>query len=229
MEVQMNATSPPSFSVGQITEILRRFSELRLISQAGMNEALALFHPGFPFIDQLAMAESIHLHVKVADVAKLPHDDILSLGAHAESQKDGYIKYSFPCGVNMIFSSIDVAEEDLIPSQEIKEKPFLDHVGIDIRKLSLSSREVFHGIPTKVKQVGWGHVHQGSITKPVFCCHTSVSEKEWAFPHGCSRHFRPIEFAFGPLHVSQNQIGCDLRPIDPQHPDADKVPTSCCA
>ena len=225
----MNTTFSQSVSVPHITEILQQFSRLKLISQAEMTEALALFHPSFPFIDQLVMAESIHLHVKVADVATLPHDDIVSLGARPESQKVGYIKYMFSCGVNMIFSSIDVAEEDKIPLQGVKEKPFLDHVGIDIRKLSLSTREAFHGIPMKVKQLGWGHVHQGSITKPVFCCHTAVSEKEWAFPHGCSRHFRPIEFAFGPLHISQNQMGCDLRPIDPQHPDADKVPASCCA
>ena len=225
----MNTHCVNELSVEPITEVLKHFHDFKLISQAEMTEALALFHPGFPFIDQLAMAESIHFHVKVADVDKLPHDDIVLLGARTESQKVGYIKYSFPCGVNMIFSSINVAEEDRVSLQDSKEKPFLDHVGVDIRQLNLSSREVFNGIPAKVKQLGWDHVHQGSIRKPVFCCHTAVSEKEWAFPHGCTRHFRPIEFAYGPLHIHQNQMGCDLRPIDPLHPDAGKVQQSCCA
>jgi len=38
---------------------------------------------------------------------------------------------------------------------------------------------------------------------------------------------RPIEVASGPLMIHGAKMGCDLRPIDPDHPFAGAVPACC--
>lgn len=77
------------------------------------DEVLSLFDPEFPYAGAVAAAESIHVHVKVADVDELPHDEIRAQGVTATSCTDGYVKYPFPGGINMIFSSIDISEDDM--------------------------------------------------------------------------------------------------------------------
>ncbi|QIS19924.1 hypothetical protein [Nocardia terpenica] len=48
----------------------------------------------------------MRVHVKVDDVAALPHERIRVKGAAPENEAPGYVKYPFPGGINMIFSSI---------------------------------------------------------------------------------------------------------------------------
>jgi Carboxymuconolactone decarboxylase family len=198
---------------------LARFHDLGLLSSAETDEVLALFDPDFPYADAVAAAASIHVHVKVDDVDALPHDEIRAHGVTATSCTHGYVKYPFPCGINMIFSSIDIAEDDML--DEPVATPMLDHKGIDLRDERSEVRSVFDAVADRAGDVGWRHVPQGGDGQPVYCCHTEVSGKHWVYPvSGEAGQMRPIEFAFGALEIHDSKMGCDLRPIDPAHPRA---------
>ena len=126
----------------------------------------------------------------------------------------------------MIFSSINVAVEDLITEALKTPRPFLDHLGIDLRSTEPAVVRIFDAIPGIAKHLEWAHVLQGGDGQPVYCCHTEVSGKHWLFPRGGGGS-RPIEVASGPLRIHGAKMGCDLRPLDPGHPIASKVPACC--
>jgi alkylhydroperoxidase/carboxymuconolactone decarboxylase family protein len=205
---------------GRFKSVLNAFRELGVIKPKEIDEVLAIFAPAFPWAAALALADSVHVHVRVDDVSRLPHDKIRALGTQPENQKDGYVKYPFAGGINMIISSIDIAEDDWIPGDGLP-RPVLDHVGIDLRDESAATRAVFDRSPEIAKQHGWRHKAQGGNGKPVYCCHVEVGAKHWVYPptHGAPS----IELAFGALKINADSMGCDLRPIDPAHPDAAKA------
>lgn len=208
---------------------LSAFRELGLVSEAEIAETLSLLDPAFPFFAALRLADSIHLHVKVDEVNDLPFHRILALGTHTENERPGYVKFPFPGGINMIFSSIPVAEEDQIPAEDRVEdtaraKPFVDHFGIDLRREIGVVRAAFEDVLGLARRAGWPWKTQGGAGRQVFCCHSMVAEKYWVYPpmEG-ARWTRPLEFAYGPLEISQQMNGCDLRPIDPRNPLARMV------
>jgi diadenosine tetraphosphatase ApaH/serine/threonine PP2A family protein phosphatase len=202
---------------------LQQFQDLGLVSEAETAEALSLLEPAFPFFAAMRMADSVHLHVKVDDVNDLPTSRIEALGTHPENDRPGYVKYPFPGGINLIFSSIPIAEEDQL-SDPRPPKPFVDHFGIDLRRETGVVRALFEDTTAVARRAGWPCKGQGGAGRAVFCCHSMVAEKYWVYPppEG-SRWTRPLEFAFGPLQISQEMNGCDLRPIDPRHPSAADV------
>jgi alkylhydroperoxidase/carboxymuconolactone decarboxylase family protein len=57
----------------------------------------------------------------------------------------------------------------------------------------------------------------------VYCCHVEVGAKHWVYPPAQSGRAASIEFAFGALKINGTSMGCDLRPIDPAHPEAAKA------
>jgi diadenosine tetraphosphatase ApaH/serine/threonine PP2A family protein phosphatase len=201
---------------------LASFRGLGLLSQGEANEVLALLDPAFPYFAAVRLADSVHVHIKVDDVERLPHEHIVALGTRAENARHGYVKYPFPGGINLIFSSIDVAEEDLLPPTTPRPpRPFLDHMGIDLRREIGVVQASFGDVPEVARRAGWAHAPQGGPGRPVFCCHVQVATKHWVYPPPeLSAWTRPVEFAFGPLLVLGDAMGCDLRPIDPRHPDA---------
>ncbi len=200
------------------------FQELGLLTVAETREVLSLFEPDFLFADSLREADSVHVHVKVEDVDKLPHAEILAQGVKAESETPGYVKYSFPGGTNLIFSSINISEDDLLADAAATPMPVMDHKGIDLRSEAPDIRATFNAIPTVAADKGWRHVGQGGGGTPVYCCHTEVEEKHWIYPDlDSARQSRPIEFAFGELVIHDSKMGCDLRPIDPAHPRASEA------
>ena len=200
---------------------LDRFRDLGLLSPAETEEVLSLFDPEFPYADAVTAAESIHVHVKVDDVDALPHDEIRAQGVTATSCTEGYVKYPFPGGINMIFSSIPISEDDMLTGEAPQPPAVLDHKGIDLRADTPQTRAVFDAVPQTASARGWRHVGQGGGGNPVYCCHTEVEEKHWVYPNvDAARQRRPIEFAFGELVVHDSKMGCDLRPIDPAHPRA---------
>jgi hypothetical protein len=202
---------------------LQQFQGLGLLSAADVEEALSLLEPSFPFFASMRMAESVHVHVKVDNVDDLPTSSILALGTKAENERPGYIKYPFPGGINLIFSSIPVAEEDQLDEPRAP-KPFVDHYGIDLRQETGVVRALFEDTTALARRAGWPWKSQGGAGRAVFCCHSMVAEKYWVYPppEG-SRWTHPLEFAYGPLQISQEMNGCDLRPIDPRHPSAAEV------
>lgn len=203
------------------TETLDFFEDLGLLSSSESAEVLACLDPAFPFADAVAAASSIHLHVKVADVTVLPHDAITGRGSQPTSCTDGYIKYPFAGGINMIFSSIPVAEDDLLEGGMTPVGAVMDHKGIDLRGGTQEVRAVFDAVAAVAAGQGWGHRSQGGDGTPVYCCHTEVAAKHWVYPtaQGFGQS-RPIEFAIGDLVVHDTKMGCDLRPIDPADPRA---------
>jgi hypothetical protein len=204
--------------------------ELGLLSPCEGTQVRALLGGGVPFAAALRLADSIHLHIKVDDVALLPHERFVAAGGRAENAQDGYVKYPMAGGANLIFSSIDICEEDRIPGFVHPRKPFLDHVGIDLRREAADVRDAFEAIPEEARSQGWRHVSQGGDAGGVYCCHTEVKGKHWAYPAAQAAFQRPLEFAYGALVVHGKTMGCDLRPIDPAHPLAAQAQASkpCC-
>jgi calcineurin-like phosphoesterase family protein len=200
-------------------EVLGQFRDLRLVSAAESEEVLSQLDPDFPFFASVRLADSLHVHVKVDDTKELPHARILELGGRPENEREGYVKYAFEGGINMIFSSIDVAEEDALPPT--RGKPRVDHTGIDLRREAGTTCARFDEVPAIAQRIGWAHTPQGGRGRAVYCCHVLVSAKHWVYPPAEGSPFTfPVEFAYGPLLVSGEVAGCDLRPIDPRHPAA---------
>jgi hypothetical protein len=202
--------------------VLSRYQGSGLISATEADEVLACFADDYPFASAMGLADSFHVHIKVDDVSRLPHDEIVSFGGRAENAKDGYIKYAHGGGLNMIFSSIPVAEDDRLADASPRAKPFVDHMGIDLRREEPAVKAVFDAVPAAADALGWAHASQGG-DRPVFCCHVEVSAKHWVYPGDGKPS---VELAYGPLLVNAESMGCDLRPIDPRHAQAAEV--GCC-
>lgn len=207
--------------------VLGALVELRQLAPFEAEQVMHLLSADNPYFAATRLATSLHLHVKVEDTKALPHAQLRALGAALENERDGYVKYTFEGGINFIASSIPIAEEDSLPDPsgdspwQRLEKPFLDHVGVDLRRETGVVRARFEEVPAVAQRIGWAHVRQGGRGRAVHCCHTHVAEKHWVYPRNDEGAFeRPLEFAYGPLEISTETSGCDLRPIDPRHPAA---------
>ena len=178
-----------------------------------------------PFAPAVDAAETLHVHVKVADTAALPVGAFLDAGAQLDHRKDGYVKFRFPDGINAIFSHIRIAQEEAaIDDAQRRARPYLDHVGVDLREETVPVRAVFDAVPAIGERFGWGHAAQGG-DRPVFCCHVSVERKHWLYPTCGALAGIPVEFAFGRLVTDTGKAGCDLRPAAPGSCDP---ATGCC-
>jgi len=212
-------------------QIMQDVAGLRLLTRDEISYVTAAMQPCHVFADGVNVADTMHLNIKVDDIACLPEEFAYTRGAKKENAKDGYVKYAFPGNVNVILSAINISQDDLIEAQLGKKKPrsFLDHVGIDLRQETTPVRQFFDAIPYLASKAGWSTVSQGGGGKAVFCCHVQVSAKHWVYPRGSRTDLAiPLEFAYGPLLVSETQSGCDLRPPDPQMIGAVTV-VSCCS
>jgi hypothetical protein len=210
----------------QALEIAAKFRAAGLLNDAEMNEIDTAFLSCFVFSDAVQLADSLHVNIKVDDINVVPPE--LVAGARAENAKDGYIKFAFPSGINVIFSVIDISQDDRIEAttKEKRTRPFLDHLGIDLRQETTETQNLFAAIPYLATQAGWASVPQGGNGKSVFCCHVQVSAKHWVFPRK-SRTI-PLEFAYGPLIINEQISGCDLRPVDPQTTPAELLASTSC-
>jgi hypothetical protein len=208
----------------QVRKTLEIAQELRLLHDGETRYVMTAFAPDSPFATAVGLADTMHVHVKVDAVHALPHAELRAAGGTVENEKDGYIKYAFPSGMNLIFSSIAVSQDDLRETAESRrERPFLDHYGVDLRKETEEVRAVFDAVPTRAARRFLTHAAQGGGDKRVFCCHTSVERKHWLFPKGQPA----VEIAYGALTVQAGKSGCDLRPSDPTL--AVGAPSACCA
>jgi alkylhydroperoxidase/carboxymuconolactone decarboxylase family protein len=181
-----------------------------------------------PLDQAVIMAETIHLHIKVDDTHKLPINQFFDAGARLDHQKDGFVKYRFPGAVNAIFSHIKVSQDELLETETSRRpRPFLDHIGVDLRDETAPTRRTFDALPAVAGTLKWAHASQGGAGRPVYCCHVEVAEKHWLYPPDEGEHTGiPIEFAYGALKVNPDKMGCDLRPANPEKIDPASV--SCC-
>ncbi len=200
-----------------VIDTLRWFQEPGLLAARETDIIAAVGEPSFEFSDAFALADSFHVHVKVADVARLPVEKFHAVGGIFDNGHEGYLKYRFPDGLNMIFSSVPIAQDDYAESeQNPRVYPFVDHIGIDLRQETDVVREAFGRLPNKAEQLGWGHIPQGGKTRPVYCCHIEVAAKHWIYPtRSLTTSGIPLEFAFGTLKFNDFKSGCDLRPSSP--------------
>jgi hypothetical protein len=147
-----------TLSPARFAEILEAFRALGLVTDAESREVLSMLGPDLPFFSAVRLADSMHVHVKVDDVrARPPH--ARRLGGRPENEREGYVKLAFAGGINMMFSSIDVADEDALPPS--RSKPFVDHVGVDMRRETGVVRACFTEVPHAALRVGWAHKVQG--------------------------------------------------------------------
>ncbi len=191
---------------------------LSLLGEAEVRDVMEAFDAQYPLAAAMKLADTLHVHVKVDAVHALPAAELRAAGGSVENEKDGYVKYAFPSGMNLIFSSINVSEDDLraTPESEKRKKPFLDHYGIDMRAETPDVKATFDAIPQRAKELGWATAAQGGDGKLVYCCHVTVSAKHWVYPREAQGRMPPcIEVAYGPLAVQSGKSGCDLRPSDP--------------
>lgn len=217
-----------NFDRAAIDDVLTRAEALSLVSPLEHQEIMSVIDADFPYAQALGFTDSLHAHIKVADVDALPHASLAGLGYRPENAETGYIKYTTSAPLNLIFSSIPISVDDQIPGAVGPERPFMDHVGIDMRNESAETQAMFDQIPARAAELGWREVPQGGSDEAVHCCHTQVKAKHWVYPPSCWQGWRrPIEFAFGQLVIFDKKMGCDLRPIDPAHPLAGGA-ASCC-
>ena len=205
----------------ETAESLRGLGLLGLLSAAEVMQLTSLADD--PGLDAcLAQAETLHVHVKVEDTGALPATDLAAAGATLDHGREGFVKYRLPGGLNAIFSHVPVSDDDLAePASARRRRPFLDHIGVDMRSTEAASRSAFESVPGLAAARRWRTVSQGGAGGPVRCCHVEVLEKLWLFPSAPGA--RPIELAFGPLRQNESGYGCDLRPA------AEPAAKACCA
>ena len=212
------------------TQLLNEVESLGLLKKAEVEEVNNALLSCHPLADAVKLADSIHVNIKVDDIACIPQEFLEERNAVAENSKDGYIKWAFPGGVNVILSSIDISQDDLIEAKlgTNRPRPFLDHLGIDLRQETEPVHNVFNALPYLATRNGWAYASQGQPGKPVFCCHIQVAAKHWVYPRKTKTGISlPLEFAIGPLIINEHKSGCDLRPADPMTiPEGAAV--SCC-
>ncbi len=198
-------------------KILEKARAANLIGEQEMRTVLGVFDPEFAFAEALYDAETIHVHVKVDDANLVDQEQLCRWGGKLDYAKDGFVKFTFDGGVNLIFSSIDVSEDDLVETPCARRvRPFVDHIGIDMRREADEVRSTFDALPAQAEKNGMSHVAQGGPNRPVYCCHVEVGRKHWIYPSGtpCAPGI-PLEFAFGALKMNAESSGCDLRPAQP--------------
>jgi alkylhydroperoxidase/carboxymuconolactone decarboxylase family protein len=208
---------------------LNALIECGLLKPYEADAANRLGSPESPYAEDVELAETLHLHIKTDDTNRLPINRFFDAGARLDHQKEGFVKYRFPGSINAIFSHIKVSQDELLETEETRRpRPFLDHIGIDLRDETDPVRRAFDALPALAESLDWSHASQGGPDRPVYCCHVEVAEKHWLYPPDeQGRPGIPLEFAYGPLKVNPEKMGCDLRPADPSKVDPASIP--CCA
>jgi len=184
-------------------------AENNLLDKQEQQRANIIADNNFEFASQVALAESIHLHIHVADIDQIPTDALIANNGQVTNKAEGYIKYNFNGGINLIFSHIPVAQKEKVVRDN--NAAYLDHIGIDIRSDDKTSYIAFQQIPMIAAENDYLFTRQGDGKEAVKCCHMQVKEKYWVYPSANLNY----EFAFGPLVVHSNgSFGVDLRPAN---------------
>ena len=213
-----------SFPLPEINQDLRLFTERGLLAEHEAAQVLEVVGETFPFAHALDNAESIHVHVNAETVTDIPAEGALLQACREAAGDNRERKFSFDSGLNVVLALDPTAQDEFIPGAVVQSKPYVDHLGVDLRHDNSDTRSIFDAIPSMAADAGWRHLHQSG---PVRCCHTEMGPKHWVYPpEGVEGTRRPIEFALGELKMSDTYLGCDYRPIDPGHPLAALAATS---
>src|ERR1041385_65256 len=89
---------------------LDTFVDGKLLSPEEADLIVDLLDPAFPFADALSIAESVHVQIKIDDLAAVPHEQILKSGVTSERTAPGFQKYGFANGLAVIVTSGPIAQ-----------------------------------------------------------------------------------------------------------------------
>jgi hypothetical protein len=210
-----------SFELSAIDRDLRLFTSRGLLTDAEAAQVREVVRDDFPFAEAMNSAESLHVHVSADEQAGLPSSEEIAAACREATGDDRERKFVFTSGLNVIFALDATAQDEFVEGAPPRAKPYVDHLGVDLRDEADETKLIFDSIPTAAGRAGWRHVAQEG---PVRCCHVEMGPKHWVYPpEGVAGTRRPIEFAFGELKMSDEYLGCDYRPIDPAHPLASMV------
>src|SRR5262249_42151196 len=135
---------------------VRTLAECGLLHEREIDAVNRLGAAGSPFLKAVELAETVHLHIKVDDTHQLPLNRFFDAGGRLDHQKDGFVKWLFPGGINAIFSHIKVSQDELLETPATRrQRPFLDHIGIDMREETDVVRRTFDGLPRTADSLHW--------------------------------------------------------------------------
>ncbi|HRI88034.1 MAG TPA: hypothetical protein PLJ47_15815 [Candidatus Hydrogenedentes bacterium] len=213
-----------------VLALVQRCLKAALLSEPEARAVSAFLEPAGPWADVLESAESIHVHIKVDETCAIALLTIRQDSPTVDYAEPGFIKLRFPDGARLICSTVPVSQDELIETSTTRQpRPYLDHIGIDMRDETPRTRNIFDGIPAIAERLGCAHVPQGGDDTPVRCCHAKVKAKHWVYPAVCCGDVSiPLEFAFGELLIHSAERGCDLRPMDPRKAALFDVPIPAC-
>lgn len=185
-----------------------------LIDEAAARQALALVDGLTPFTAAVELANSVHVHTRVDDVDSLA-STLANWGQAAVRRASGYLKYGYAGGITLVFSTHPIAEDERSPDGGGRRMPYVDHLGVDLRRRRPDVDEAWRGIPAAAEAAGWRVVVED---RPVRGIRSEVDARTWAYPPAGDPHStRPVELALGPLRVFDVDVECDLRPPDPAY------------
>ena len=111
------------------------------------------------------VSESLHLQIRVLETSNLPRERLLATGALLDRELPGFVKFRLPGEINAIFSQKPTEEGDPFPCGF---SSYLDHVGLDIREESASTRDVFEAIAGRAEAEDLAVISQGEGGSGVF-------------------------------------------------------------
>jgi hypothetical protein len=198
LDVELQSVCPEVEAMGALGKAERRFVEREFTAGGAMNE-------------RLAEAESVHLHIKVADVAGLARGEFARRGWPVLLDRPGFLVVGAATGVTISFSSVPVAEGE----RGTRMPPYLDHIGVDLADGEDAAVRLGR-IRDWATGLGWQAAKQGGSEGPVRCCYASVAEKLWVFPPVDDAGVDvAIEFSYGEAEEATAEMGADLRPARP--------------
>jgi hypothetical protein len=133
---------------------------------------------------------------------------------------------TFPDGLNLIFSTIPIAQDDLRETEVFKRpRLFLDHIGIDWRESDIV-RAGFKSWAAALMNLDGDTTAWRKVGRCIAA--TSKSPRSASLSATATEWLRiSLEFAFGQPKMNDFKAGCDLRPSMPA--SRNSVPTpQCC-
>src|SRR5258708_37551290 len=109
------------------SRMLEDVGQLGLLTKDEIAEVNLVMLPCHRFADAVTLSDSLHMNIKVDDIACLPLEFVNQRGGRTENAKQGYVQYAFPGNVNVILSSINISQDDLLEAKthEKRPRPFL--------------------------------------------------------------------------------------------------------
>src|SRR5437773_596059 len=148
------------FPLPAIQHDLNLFTERGLLSDHEAAQALSIASGSIPFARALNNAESIHVHINADAVTDLPGEAELLQACGEAAGDERERKFCFQSGLNVVLAIDPTAQDEFIVGAVTQSKPYVDHLGVDLREESNDTRAIFDAIPSMAAEAGWRHIYQ---------------------------------------------------------------------